>query len=60
MEVSNVYTSHIVAPRADAAIRPVAHRYGRPLGDWLGWVALLVLPVISLVAAVSLLGQAIR
>jgi hypothetical protein len=60
MEVSNVYTSHIIAPRAIAAARPAARRGGRPLGDWLGWVALIVLPVSSLVAAVSLLGQAIR
>ena len=64
MEVSNVYPSQTVAPRAIAAARPVARGYGRgygrPLGDWLGWVALIVLPVSSLVAAVSLLGQAIR
>lgn len=60
MEVSNVYPSQTVALRAIAAARPVARGYGRPLGDWLGWVALIVLPLSSLVAAVALLGHAIR
>lgn len=60
MEVSNVYTTHIVAPRAIAVARPVVRRTGRPLSEWLEWAALIVLPASSLVAAVSLLGQAIR
>jgi hypothetical protein len=60
MEVSSVYVSRIPAPRAVASARPAARRYGRSLGDWLSWGALIVLPVTSLLAAVSLLGQATR
>jgi hypothetical protein len=57
----NVYELSVAAPRAAATPRRKSGVWScRSLADRLEWVALVVLPVTTLVAAVSFLGQAIR
>lgn len=57
MEQTYVYINRTVVAPAAVSVPP---RSSRPLVEWLEWTALIVLPLTSLLAAVSLLANAIR
>lgn len=60
MEQTYIYINRtVIAPAAKAAVS-VPRRGSRPISEWLEWTALIVLPLSSLVAAVSLLANAVK
>jgi hypothetical protein len=59
MEQTYIYVNRTaVSPSAVACPRP--RRGSRPLAEWLEWTALIVLPLTTLLAAVSLLANAVQ